>query len=218
MTPPFLTATAVEKLKRLAKQHRDRTGLPLGLSLDVVARESGYANWKRVTELAASAPSSADHLLEGKHRGCLTWVASQTGKLLQVHSVSELLAALGGVKPFFIRRPCSSKNNGQPCLCELDPFATAVQANIHLDVGDKHDFWDYLFTLGSPARTYRGWEMRSELGLATSDDYPNEYLTILGNDDRSNSLNPNNQAFKASKGNRSNQLNPNFDPESLRVS
>jgi hypothetical protein len=29
------------------------------------------------------------------------------------------------------------------------------------------------------------------------------------NDDRSNSLNPNNPAYKASRENRSNQLNPN---------
>jgi hypothetical protein len=45
--------------------------------------------------------------------------------------------------------------------------------------------------------------------LNPADHYPNEHLTIPGsNDDRSNTLNPNNDAYKAAD-NRSDQLNPN---------
>ncbi len=39
--------------------------------------------------------------------------------------------------------------------------------------------------------------------------YPNEQLTTRKNDDRSNTLNPNNSAHKATINNRSSQMNPN---------
>ena len=37
-----ISATALGKLKRLAKQHRETTGQPLAASLDVVAQQAGY--------------------------------------------------------------------------------------------------------------------------------------------------------------------------------
>jgi hypothetical protein len=53
------TATAVEKLKRLAKNRRKSTGEFLAAALDTVALESGYSSWKHVTVCqAATAPSS----------------------------------------------------------------------------------------------------------------------------------------------------------------
>lgn len=42
------TATAAEKLKRLAKQQRKCTGLPLAAELDATARANGYISWKHV--------------------------------------------------------------------------------------------------------------------------------------------------------------------------
>jgi hypothetical protein len=209
MNSLYITATAVEKLKLSAKQHRDRTGISHAVSLEVAAKEAGYGNWKQVTEFAAMAPSRVTQLLEPKHRHCLTWVAPLSGNPFKVFTVSELCAALGDVKPYFIRRPCDQAKGNERCFCELDQFATAVQANVFLDVGDKHDFWNYMFFLGKPARSYPGWQMRVTLGLSTSSEYPNEHLATIGNDDRSNSFNPNNSAFKASIDNRSNQLNPN---------
>ncbi|ANH32872.1 hypothetical protein A3768_1718 [Ralstonia solanacearum] len=43
------TATAVQKLKRLAKARRRASGTSLGVALDAVAKEHGYAHWKHVT-------------------------------------------------------------------------------------------------------------------------------------------------------------------------
>lgn len=42
-------ATAVEKLKRLAKTHRKTTGTSLAVALDAVAKQHGYEHWKHVT-------------------------------------------------------------------------------------------------------------------------------------------------------------------------
>ncbi|MCF1443234.1 hypothetical protein ACI2VK_14990 [Ralstonia nicotianae] len=43
------TATAVQKLKRLAKALRRASGTSLGVAQDAVAKEHGYAHWKHVT-------------------------------------------------------------------------------------------------------------------------------------------------------------------------
>ena len=37
-----ISATALEKLKRLAKLHRDTSGLPLAAALEAVAQQAGY--------------------------------------------------------------------------------------------------------------------------------------------------------------------------------
>lgn len=55
------TATAAEKLKRLAKTLRKTTGTSLAAALDVVARQHGYEHWKHVAvclEQTASASRS----------------------------------------------------------------------------------------------------------------------------------------------------------------
>ncbi|MGN6828950.1 hypothetical protein [Paucibacter sp. M5-1] len=44
------TATAAEKLKRLAKQQRKASGTSLGVALESVAHAHGYSSWKHVTE------------------------------------------------------------------------------------------------------------------------------------------------------------------------
>jgi hypothetical protein len=52
------TATAVQKLRRLAKSRRKTTAESLAAALDMVARESGYSSWKHVTVCqAANTPS-----------------------------------------------------------------------------------------------------------------------------------------------------------------
>jgi len=43
------TATATEKLKRLAKTLRKTTGTSLAVALDAVAKQHGYEHWKHVT-------------------------------------------------------------------------------------------------------------------------------------------------------------------------
>jgi len=210
MNHTHITATAVEKLKRAAKSHRDISGCPLATALDLVAAQAGYASWKQVTECAARTTVRDKRLLPAKHRNGNTWVLTKgSTRLKQVKSIAELCEALGGVHPVFIRKPCDGATPSNPCFCQLDPFATAMQAGIAVDIGDKYDFWDYLFDANNPAFEYPGWKMRVTVGLGTADHYPNEHLATRGNDDRSNALNPNNPAHKATTANRSMQLNPN---------
>lgn len=90
------------------------------------------------------------------------------------------------------------------CLCLIDPFATAEQHDVKLDIGDKHDTWHYLF-LGNERYSRRpAYVIQCETRDWDPDTRPN--------DDRSNSLNPNNPASKAATDNRTDQLNPN-NPE-----
>jgi hypothetical protein len=61
------TATATEKLKRLAKNHRKGAGTSLAVALDSVAQSSGYLSWKHVSEclhLSKTAPISRPPLPE----------------------------------------------------------------------------------------------------------------------------------------------------------
>lgn len=203
------TATAVEKLKRAAKAYRDAKDCPLHEALEAAAVQAGYMSWKHVTQCAADTSCEPACLLPPRHRHMLTWaVLPGQPRPLQAHSVEQLCELLGGIRPYLIRPPCVHAPTGQHCLCELDPFATATQANLALDLGDKHDFWDLLFDRSKPAHEFPGWKMRVYLGLATWDPYPNEHLALRTNRDRSNALNPNNPAHQAAKDNRSMQLNP----------
>lgn len=56
------TATAAEKLKRLAKRQRKATGSSLAVALDAAAQASGYANWKHVTVCVDQTPAQAPPL------------------------------------------------------------------------------------------------------------------------------------------------------------
>ena len=209
MDHPRITSTAVEKLKRAAKALRNTAGCPLATALDYVATQAGYSNWKRVTELAAKRPLLNNCLLPAKHRHLLTWVMVEGGVRRKVHSVSELCEALGGATPVLIRQACESATPERPCLCQIDPFATAMLAGVALDIGDKHDWWNYLFDINAPARDYPAWQKRVVVGLGTSDHYPNEHLTTRHVDEPANTRNPNNSAYKATINNRSIQMNPN---------
>lgn len=52
-----ITATAVEKMRRWAKQHARETSLPYGLALERAARDAGFENWHEVTQaVKAVAP------------------------------------------------------------------------------------------------------------------------------------------------------------------
>lgn len=51
------TATAAEKLKRLAKTLRKTTGTSLAVALDAVAKQHGYEHWKHVTVCLAQTAS-----------------------------------------------------------------------------------------------------------------------------------------------------------------
>lgn len=90
---------------------------------------------------------------------------------------------------------CSSE-----CLCQIDPFATARSHNVKLDIGDKHDSWTYLFVLGKPYVEFPEYIIKFHTRSRGAHS---------PNDDRSNSLNPNNLVWAAGVCNTSNQLNPN---------
>lgn len=51
------TTTAIEKLKRLAKNLRKESGTSLAVALDAIAKANGYASWKHVTQCLAQSKS-----------------------------------------------------------------------------------------------------------------------------------------------------------------
>lgn len=53
------TATAAEKLKRLAKTLRKTTGTSLAVALDAVAKQHGYEHWKHVAVCLEQTPSAS---------------------------------------------------------------------------------------------------------------------------------------------------------------
>lgn len=119
------------------------------------------------------------------------YVSRNGHNVTSVKNRAEFLAEMG-FEPIIRKGSCGCGR--LDCLCLIDPFTTAEQHDVKLDIGDKHDTWHYLFLgnqkfSGHPARD---WD---------PDTRPN--------DDRSNSLNPNNLASKAAKDNRADQLNPN---------
>ncbi len=200
-----ISATALEKLKRLAKQYRDSTGQPLAVSLETVAQQAGYLSWKQVTMLARANQAP---LMPASHNWRSHWVSSSP-RMRRCTTVEELCEVLGGVEPVLLRSHCPKSSPGARCLCELDPFVTAKRANVAIDIGDKYDFWNYLYV---PDRPYSGCDIisvRLNLGLGSHGHYLNEHLLGSSNDDRSNSLNPNNDAHRHTLDNRANQLNPN---------
>lgn len=201
-----ISATAVEKLKRLAKQHRDTTGQPLAVSLEAVAQQAGYLSWKQVTKLASTHTAP---LMPASHRWRSHCVFGGSPSWRQCKTVEELCEVLGGVEPVLLRSHCDESRPGARCLCELDPFVTAKRANVAIDIGDKYDSWHYLYLLDKPYSGVNIINVRINLGLGSHGHYLNEHLLDTRNNDRSNSLNPNNNAHHHALNNHANQLNPN---------
>lgn len=206
MQKKSLTATAVEKLNRLAKRHRDETGKTLSESLDFVAQQAGYGNWKQVTVLFSLHTPA---LLPAKHNWKSHWFHdSTTPRQHKLTTVEELCEWLGGVEPVLLRSHCEKSKPGARCLCELDPFLTAKRAGVKIDIGDKYDFWNYLYLGDEPFRELNKWAVTTSM-LGEVYIHEQQLFNSKDNDVRSNSLNPNNDAYKAGLDNRSNQLNPN---------
>lgn len=201
-----ISATALEKLKRLAKQHRDTTGQSLTASLDAVAQHAGYLSWRQVTELANAHNAS---LMPASHNRRIYMVHDASPRSRRPTTVEELCEMIGGVEPVMLRSHCDESRPGARCLCELDPFVTAKHANVFIDIGDKYDMWNYLYITGRPYSGLSILNVRVHLGLGSHGHYLNEHLLDSGNDDRSNSLNPNNDANLHATNNRANHLNPN---------
>ena len=202
-----ISASALEKLKRQAKKYRDSTGQTLATSLETVAQEAGYQSWKQVTSLASEHKSS---LMPAKHNWKSHWLdGPDFPRTHRCTTVEELCDFLNGVQPVLLRAHCENSRHGARCLCELDPFVTAKRANVAIDIGDKHDHWNYLYLKEKPYREHPITDVRVSLGLGSHGHYINEHLLDNSNDDRSNSLNPNNQARHHSMNNHANQLNPN---------
>ncbi len=202
-----ISATAFEKLKRLAKNYRNTTGLPLAVALEAVAKNAGYLSWKQVTMLAQAHKAP---LMPAAHRWRGHWVYDGTKhNRRRCSTVEELCEMLNGVEPVLLRSHCSESRPGARCLCELDPFVTAKHANVAIDIGDKHDTWSYLYMRDQPYSRLNIINVRINLGLGSHGHYLNEHLLDSSNDDRSNSLNPNNDAHHHALNNHANQRNPN---------
>lgn len=97
MQTQTISATALEKLKRLAKQRRDSTGQSLNQSLEAIAQEAGYASWKHVTVLASNHTPT---LWPAQHKSGLYWVEDGSPRMRKCETVEELCDALGGVERF----------------------------------------------------------------------------------------------------------------------
>lgn len=206
MQTSTISATALENLKRSAKKHRDITGQSLAQSLDAVARHAGYVNWKYVTTLASThAPS----LMPALHSWRTHWVRDGSPRQRNCTTVEDLCQVLGGVEPVLLRSHCHRSSPGARCLCELDPFVTAKRANVGIDIGDRHDFWNYLYLPERPFSTPNIVNVRINLGLGSHGQYLNEHLLTDREDHRCNSLNPNSDAYRQAMNNHANQLNPN---------
>lgn len=132
-----ISATALEKLKRLAKQHRDTTGEPLALSLEAVAQQAGCLSWKQVTMLASAYKSP---LMPASHSWRSHWVYGKSPRQNKCTTVEELCELLGGVEPVLLRNRCDKSRHGARCLCELDPFVTAKRANVAIDIEGRPGF------------------------------------------------------------------------------
>ena len=211
------SATAVEKLNRLAKFHRDTTGQTLAQSLDTVAKQAGFSSWKQVTMLASQHTPA---LMPAKHNWRMHWFHdSTTPRQHRLTTVEELCERLGGVEPVLLRSHCHESKPGARCLCELDPFMTAKRANVRIDIGDKYDFWDYLYLGDEAFSTPNLVNVCINLGLGSHGHYIHQdrLMGSSSSDDRSNSLNPNNSANQHAIDNHANQLNPNNDSFAFRT-
>lgn len=201
-----ISSTALEKLKKQAKQIRDTKGISLTDALEAVAQQAGFQNWNQVV---STQKNYVPALMPASHRFRLHEVSGVGPRLVTCNSVEELCEWLGGVEPVLLRSHCHQSRPGARCLCELDPFVTAMRANVHIDIGDKYDTWHYLYMREKPYSGVDIVSVRVNLGLGSHGDYINERFFSRSNSDRGNSLNPNNDSYHASRGNRANQLNPN---------
>jgi len=118
MQSTTVSATALEKLKRQAKSHRDITGQTHSEALEFVARKAGFSSWKHVTSLAAIHRPS---LMPASHRHLLVWVDDGSPRMRKCSTVEELCEALGGVEPVLFRSHCHESRLGARCFCEMDP-------------------------------------------------------------------------------------------------
>lgn len=202
MSSSSLTATAAEKLNRLAKRHRDETGKTLLESLDFIAQQAGYENWKQVTVLSSRHTPS---LLPARHNWKSHWFDdSTTPRQHKFATVEELCERLSGVEPVLMRSHCSNSRR----LCELDPFLTAKRSNVRIDIGDKYDLWNFLYLGNEPFMELKKWGVNRSM-IGETYIHEQRLFSSYGNDDRSKSLNTYNPAYQAGLDNRSNQLNPN---------
>jgi hypothetical protein len=207
MQTTTISATALEKLKRLAKKHRDITGQSFVVSLEIVAHQAGYLSWKQVTMLANAHITPLMPAFHKRNNHCV--FGPNFRDTHKCTTVEELCEMLGGVEPVLLRAHCHESRPGARCLCEIDPFVTAKRANVGIDIGDKYDHWDYLYQIGKQYAGLNIVSVRINLGLGSHGHYINEHLLDDSNDDRSNSLNPNNDARHHAVNNHANQLNPN---------
>jgi hypothetical protein len=73
------------------------------------------------------------------------------------------------------------------CLCMIDPFTTAENNNVKLDIGDKQDVHKYWFVIDEDYVECN----QQDIDFQTR----NWKYKYQRNDDRSNSMNPNNNAY-----------------------
>lgn len=169
-----ITASTLKKLKRLAKKHRNNTGQPWLQSLEVIAKQAGYPNWKRVTVLAEQHIPT---LMPAAHNGLTHWYdGSTTSRPHRCATVEEFCQHLGGIEPVLLRSHCHESKPGARCLCELDPFMTAKRADVHVEVSYKDDPWNYRYIGDKPYTQYSYVSVVLGLRLKLNEHYVNGHL------------------------------------------
>lgn len=61
-------------------------------------------------------------------------------------STAEEFKQKTGISPVMKDVGVSCYCQKDDCLCQIDAKATAVEANLTFDIGDKHDYHSYCFT------------------------------------------------------------------------
>lgn len=182
-----ITASKLEQLKRLAKKHRNNTGQSFLESLEVIAKQAGYPNWKRVTVLA---DQNIPTLMPAAHNGLTHWYDRSTTSTQSYRcaTVEELCQHLGGIEPILLRSHCHESKPGARCLCELDPFMTAKRADIHVEVSYEDSPWNYRYIGDKPYVQYSYVSVALGLRLRLNEHYVNGHLLWDSKDDDDDDL------------------------------
>jgi hypothetical protein len=166
------------------------------------------------TESTLGAVNQYKMYLEAKARGFKNYPDYTLAKRLDVDNGENLDAFKGAwAKEYFLSTlGCASKEDYQIFLrmkeygvASFNDYRLAMQAGFT-------DPFSYKKSLEEKKENHREEQRSSSQGSSSDDDGGDDYDDDdcrTPNDDRSDSMNPNNDAYKDAEDNRSNQMNPN---------
>jgi hypothetical protein len=172
------TATAVQKLKRLAKARRKTTGESLAAAQNEVARERGYRDWKHVTVcLETTGPTRPEPVLPESIR---TFLAKQQAADPPQRETVEAMTS-GLVFAMDIKDADNERPESNPEVHECEDATAVLAADIWLamlrheqeegveqgaDLGPEDQVRDFIDYIGN----YRFFRYSGPLVFSTLDD------------------------------------------------